>query len=326
MRIPSTRSTLRLALTALLLSACAEEPQPLLAPEALLRDGAPAMSGWSPAMPLAEPNTDSATDGCPFLTKSGKTLYFASTRPGGHGKLDIYVSHWDDAAKTWGEATNLGAAINTSGDEACAVVLNSGNEMIFYSDRAGGAGTFDLWSASRRDDRNDLGWESPVNLTPVNTIAYEFGHGAYEEEDGSTVLYFNSNRPGAALHDVYMSTRPKGGTFSAPTRVAELSSLAEDRFVRPRQDGLEIFFASDRPGTLGGLDLWSASRERTSDPWGAPVNLGPNVNSAAVDAVPAISWDGKTLLFPSNRSDDLDPLADLDLYQSTRSPGNGTTK
>lgn len=71
--------------------------------------------------------------------------------------------------------------------------------------------------------------------------------------------------------------------------------------------------------TLGGaaLERDGATRESTSDPWGAPVNLGSNVNSVAVEAAPAISWDCTMLLFPSTRT------GGLDLHQSTRTRGNG---
>ena len=38
-------------------------------------------------------------------------------------------------------------------------------------------------------------------------------------------------------------------------------------------NGLRLYMASNRPGGKGGLDIWVATRARTSDPWGAPVNL-----------------------------------------------------
>ena len=57
---------------------------------------------------------------------------------------------------------------------------------------------------------------------------------------------------------------------------------------RPIQspDGLSLYLASNRPGGRGGLDIWMASRSSTTAPWGAPVNLGEPVNSAADDFCP----------------------------------------
>jgi hypothetical protein len=55
--------------------------------------------------------------------------------------------------------------------------------------------------------------------------------------------------------------------------VTELNSAAADLRPNVRKDGLEIVFDSNRPGTLGGFDIYSATRESVDDPWSAPVNL-----------------------------------------------------
>lgn len=302
------------AVTALLLSSCTSERQTLLAPDAGARHvAAMRVSEWSPATSLASLNTSTAVEGCPFVTKSGNELYFASNRSGGFGNLDLYVSHWDHTTQSWGAPVNLGAGVNTASAEQCPLVLNSGKELIFVSDRSGGAGGLDIWLATRHDQSDDLAWGSAVNQTGLNTSAAEFGPGAYEAEDGAVVIYFNSNRPGGAGgNDIYASTRPLGGTFSTPAPVTELNTAAEEQFAAVAKDGREIFFSSSRPGGLGALDLWQATREHTTDAWDAPANLGANVNSAAAEGRSAISWDGLTLFFHSNRA------GSVDLYQSTR--------
>jgi hypothetical protein len=48
-------------------------------------------------------------------------------------------------------------------------------------------------------------------------------------------------------------------------------------FVAP--DGLTLYFDSDRPGGLGGSDIWVTTQATVSDAWGPPVNLGAPVNS-----------------------------------------------
>ena len=67
------------------------------------------------------------------------------------------------------------------------------------------------------------------------------------------------------------------------------------------RDGLELYFASTRPGGASGpypmFDIWVATRETVDAPWGEPVNLGPNVNSSAQEVTPAISPDGLELYF-----------------------------
>jgi len=309
------RITITSACTAVaLVAGCAEQPHDIVAPDQALWYGAGAnMSAWSSATALVGINTATATEGCPFITRSGDVLYFASNQPGGYGALDLYVAHWDAATHSWGLAQNLGSEINTASNEQCPLILNSGKDLVFVSNRDGGAGGLDLWLARRHDHRDDLGWASPENMGVVNSTADDFGPGAYEEEDGTTVVYFNSNRPGGAgAHDLYATSRSPGGAFSAAAAVAELNSAAEDQFASLAKDGREVFFSSSRPGGQGGLDLWHATRASTSQPWGAPANLGATVNTSAMEGRSAISWDGMTLFFHSNRA------GSVDLFQTTR--------
>jgi hypothetical protein len=80
-------------------------------------------------------------------------------------------------------------------------------------------------------------------------------------------------------------------------------------------DGLSLYFDSNRPGGSGGRDLWVSERASAPAPWGAPVNLGPTVNSSVDDANPALSTDGHWLFFVSPRSGG---LGGSDLYESFR--------
>jgi hypothetical protein len=60
-----------------------------------------------------------------------------------------------------------------------------------------------------------------------------------------------------------------------------------------------LFFTSDRSGGLGDQDIWVARRASPDDDWGAPVNLGPRVNTPGYEIGPCISADGRTLYFQS---------------------------
>ena len=82
-----------------------------------------------------------------------------------------------------------------------------------------------------------------------------------------------------------------------------------------------MLLTSDRPGTLGGLDLWVSTRATTTDPWSAPINLGSLVNTAAMDAGSALSFHGTELYFSSNRPGG---FGSRDLYRITRSKLGGT--
>jgi len=64
-------------------------------------------------------------------------------------------------------------------------------------------------------------------------------------------------------------------------------------------DGTVLFFVSDRPGGYGGYDIYKATRVPNGE-WGAPVNLGPLINTSGNEKSPFIHPDGKTLYFSSD--------------------------
>lgn len=63
----------------------------------------------------------------------------------------------------------------------------------------------------------------------------------------------------------------------------------------------DLYFASNRAGGLGGLDIWVSRRERSDDPWGPPENLGAPINTAADEFCPSPNRDGHGFLFVSGR-------------------------
>lgn len=104
----------------------------------LMRSQRDGNGNWLAAEPLAELNT-SSNEKSPFLHPDGKTLYFSSDRSPGGGGYDIWYSRRNDQGK-WGQPTNIGAPINTSGDEHGLVVAADGVQAYLGSRRAGTAG------------------------------------------------------------------------------------------------------------------------------------------------------------------------------------------
>jgi hypothetical protein len=121
--------------------------------------------------------------------------------------------------------------------------------------------------------------------------------------DGST-LYLTRPTPGAGI-DVLVAER-SGDGWGPPRPVHAINSPDNELSATPSPDGGWVYFSSDRPGGLGGLDVWRV--ERSADGWGQPERLGPEVNSAADDAWPALSHDATRLYFASNRpTEDAEP-------------------
>ena len=114
---------------------------------------------------------------------------------------------------------------------------------------------------------------------------------------------------------IYVSERRNGARFGTATAVAELNdAAANDIQPNVRADGLEVVLSSNRAGGLGAQDVWVATRASVNDPWSAPTNIGPAVNTAAAETRPSLSRDGSQLLFGRTPG----PEGSGDLYVTTR--------
>jgi hypothetical protein len=81
----------------------------------------------------------------------------------------------------------------------------------------------------------------------------------------------------------------------------EVNTTSLDGCPIQSPDGLSLYMASNRPGGLGGLDIWVARRSSTTAPWGAPENLGEPVNSSADEFCPTPIRGGR-LFFVSREA------------------------
>ena len=98
--------------------------------------------GWQAATELPW-NTDDYEEAHPSLSVDGRTLYFASNRPGGEGGMDLYLSRFENGR--WGAPVNLGKRVNTAGNEAFPFIHADGT-LYFASNGLGGLGGMDIFS------------------------------------------------------------------------------------------------------------------------------------------------------------------------------------
>jgi hypothetical protein len=278
----------------------------------------PKFSDWSAPRNLGPSVNSPAGDAAPAVSKTGLSLYFNSNRPGGAGAGDIWVSRWDATTETWGIPLNLGPVVNSAGIDASPALSRDEHWLFFHSNRSG---NMDLWASYREHSHDDFGWQPPLNLgAGVNTPFEETMGGFFENDDsGAPQIFFGSNRPavggGVGAFDLYVSERLPDGTFGPATLIPALSSVAADPGMMVSFNGLEAFFASGRPGGIGGQDLWTAARDTVFAPWSAPANLGPVVNTVGIDQRPYLASDRLTLYFASDRDGG---HGALDLYVTTR--------
>lgn len=146
--------------------------------------------GWTNPR-LLNVNTSRSWDSTPYLSKDGKTLYFASNRAKGIGGTDIYKANVNRRGR-WINIQNLGPEINTPGNELFPSVTEDGR-LYFSSDNHEGFGGLDIFVASRKGGKITI--TNPGK--PLNSRGDDFGVNPYNPTRG----FFTSNRDGGKGDD-----------------------------------------------------------------------------------------------------------------------------
>jgi hypothetical protein len=268
-------------------------------------------SEWSTPVNVGPVVNSPFIDFTPEISTDGLSLYFSSDRPGGHGAPDLWVARRASLQAPWSAPLNLGPVINSSGNDGAPHLSRDGHRLFFTSNRPGGVGDNDVWVSWRPDPTDDLAWRRPVNLGPrVNSAAFDAGASLWRKE-----FYFTSNRETGDALDVYLSKR-QGRGFGTGRLVRVLSSAGNDLRPSIRFDGREILLSSDREGSRdGSQDIWVSTRKHQDDRWSKPANLGAGINTEFQDLQPALSKDGTTLYFASDRPGG---TGEIDLHFATR--------
>ncbi len=171
---------------------------------------------YTPAKLLPEGINTRHWESQPSLTPNGDALYFASERPGGVGRSDLFVSYRINGK--WTKPRNLGRTINTPEDDLTPFIHADGQTLYFTSEGHPGIGAKDLFYS--RWEVEKKGWGEPKNMgIPINT----------ERDEGTLVIsldgktaYFASDRDdfteaqgGVDLYkfDLYKKAQPKKVTY-----------------------------------------------------------------------------------------------------------------
>ncbi|MEL6673607.1 MAG: OmpA family protein [Bacteroidota bacterium] len=180
--------------------------------------------GWSEPTNLG-PNVNSDSwDGQCCLSGDGKTLYFASNRPGGQGGRDIWFTEF--TGNYWTPAQNLGDLINSAGNEDAPFLHADGKTLYFSSDLHPGFGAEDLFVSYL--DENDS-WSAPRNLGyPLNTVAVESQ--IFVSANGRQAFINSDREGGQGGSDIYefemdQRNRPQRATFLRGVTVDSLTRV-----------------------------------------------------------------------------------------------------
>jgi outer membrane protein OmpA-like peptidoglycan-associated protein/tetratricopeptide (TPR) repeat protein len=160
-------------------------------------------SGWSEQENLGDSINTDFWESSPAISPDKRALYFSSTRPGGYGGADLYVSYLKPNGR-WTEAVNMGPSINTAGDELAPFIHADNQTLYFTSDGLPGYGGSDLFVLKKLTGGK---WGTPENMGyPINTIENEGSLAV--AADGYTAYYASDREDSRGGLDIYSFTLP----------------------------------------------------------------------------------------------------------------------
>ncbi len=220
-------------------------------------------SEWSEPVNLGPVINSSFVDANAGLSPDAHTIYFVSTRPGGLGGNDIWMSHRQCLSCDWEAPVNLGAPINSNVGEAAPTLSDDGRMLFFFSARPGGIGLADIYVSHRVSTGADGDvWGPLVNLGPDVNNPAGTDQKVSVRTDGHELFLSAIRADGFGSFDLYVSTRQDGNDpWPAPTHLdASINTPSIESQPSLSRDGRTLIFTSDRPGGFGVQDLWMTTR------------------------------------------------------------------
>jgi hypothetical protein len=176
-------------------------------------------------------------------------------------------------------------------------------EIFFASDRPGGQGAFDIWTAVRNDP--DQSWSPPSVVTTLSSAGNDTCPRLSKD---ALTIYLGSNRGGSV--QIWTATRStRTAAWTTPTVIAEIAAPCSCAAVDSAHT--TIVFQQFTAATRN--DVLQASRLSATSAWANPVVLD-ELSSAAEDATPWLSGDARVVYFASDRPG----VGGRDLYRAYR--------
>ena len=196
-------------------------------------------------------------DHTPTTTADELLVIFSSSRPGGTGSDDAWMSTRANVNSPWNAPNEV--PILNSVNRDMGFTMTPDGLVLYYTSNRPGAGGFDLYTSTRASLAD--GWSAPAPVAELNT---QWDDRFPTVSGDNTILMFSSNRPGSVpdangdpSDDIWVAMRPSASSaWTVVENLYELNTADVDLLSSIANDQSEFFFVSSRVPSLGGLDLF----------------------------------------------------------------------
>ena len=191
---------------------------------------------------------------------------------------------------------NLGSSINSPQDDFIPFITEDETFMVFSSARKYNSEYQQFIRGVFVSNKTAGKWQSAKSAgSKINSDESEEAVGL--NKDGSSILVHVDRL--SAPNDIYITARNKSGSYGELMDLGKnINTKYNEAGATISQSGDTMFFASDRPGGLGGFDIYM-SIKLPDETWGIPVNIGAPVNTENDENYPYITAEATTLYFSS---------------------------
>jgi hypothetical protein len=199
-------------------------------------------------------------------------------------------------APGWSQPVPMEGPVNTAGGEDSPFITPDGNTLYFVftpdvnipPEKQLGDGVTGIWLATRQGDQ----WLEPQRILLANSDEAHLD-GCPFVKDGW--MAFCSIRAGNQREiDIYTAELRNGTWTNVQNWGEPFNQTYQVGELHIANDG-NLYFASNRPGGMGGLDLWVSVWN--GEAWEKPINLGAAVNTSNDENRPFVTVDGLELWF-----------------------------
>ncbi len=245
----------------------------------------------------------------PSVTVTDSLLVF--TRNNNHGREDFVESRIDKNG--YRQSKLIDGDINIETNKGALTVSQDGDWMLFAGQLMDQPHrSFDIYISYYTPQ----GWSAPQNMGPnINTDFYESGPALSPDK---RALYFCSDRPGGSGGlDLYVSYRQSNGKWGPAQNMGPtINSAGDEQAPFIHADNQTLYYTSSGLPGYGESDLF-VIRKKNDTEWSAPENLGYPINTIENEGSLAVSADGLTAYYASDRSDS---RGSFDIYKFEMRP------